>query len=78
MADYCPEISGNSTMMGYFGCPDSDGDGIANIFDIIELPKDTDGDGIPDEFDQCPDTKFGAFIDAFGCEIEHHQQVAVA
>ena len=70
MADYCPEISGNSTMMGYFGCPDSDGDGIANIFDIIELPKDTDGDGIPDEFDQCPDTKFGAFIDAFGCEID--------
>ena len=70
MADYCPEISGNSTMMGYFGCPDSDGDGIANLFDIIELPKDTDGDGILDEFDQCPDTKFGAFIDAFGCEID--------
>ena len=70
MADYCPEISGNSTMMGYFGCPDSDGDGIANIFDLIELPKDTDGDGIPDQFDQCPDTKFGAFIDAFGCEID--------
>ncbi len=70
MADYCPEISGNSTMMGYFGCPDSDGDGIANIFDLTELPKDTDGDGIPDEFDQCPGTKFGAFIDAFGCEID--------
>ena len=70
MADYCPEISGNSTMMGYFGCPDSDGDGIANIFDLTELPKDTDGDGIPDEFDRCPGTKFGAFIDAFGCEID--------
>ena len=67
MSDYCPQISGNSTMMGYFGCPDSDGDGIANIFDLIELPVDSDGDGIPDEFDNCPNTPFGTLVDVFGC-----------
>jgi len=70
MADYCPEISGNSTMSGYFGCPDTDGDGIANIFDLVDIPVDSDGDGVPDEFDNCPNTPFGTLIDVFGCEFD--------
>jgi hypothetical protein len=69
MSDYCPQISGNSTMMGYFGCPDSDGDGIANIFDMIDIPLDSDGDGIPDEFDNCPNTPFGTLVDVLGCTV---------
>ena len=71
LADYCPEVPGNSSMLGFYGCPDSDGDGIPNMFDIIQLPTDSDGDGIFDEFDQCPNTPLGTlFVDAFGCEID--------
>ena len=36
MADYCPEIPGNSTADGYYGCPDDDGDGIPNMFEFEE------------------------------------------
>ena len=36
MADYCPEIAGNSTANGFFGCPDDDGDGIPNVFEFEE------------------------------------------
>ena len=34
--DYCPEITGNSTADGFYGCLDDDGDGIANVFDRVE------------------------------------------
>ena len=33
LADHCPTISGNSTADGIFGCPDGDGDGIADQYD---------------------------------------------
>ena len=69
MADYCPEVAGNSTVAGFFGCVDDDGDGIPNMFEIVDLPSDSDGDGIPDEFDKCPDTPIGTMIDITGCEL---------
>ena len=46
LADHCPTISGNSTADGFFGCPDGDGDGIADQYDdvndsaeIVEKPE---------------------------------------
>ena len=33
LADHCPTEAGNSTVDGYFGCLDIDGDGIADIYD---------------------------------------------
>ena len=36
MADYCPEVAGNSTVAGFFGCVDDDGDGIPNMFEIVD------------------------------------------
>jgi hypothetical protein len=35
LADHCPTISGNSTADGIFGCPDGDGDGIADQYDEV-------------------------------------------
>lgn len=70
MADYCPEIAGNSTANGYFGCPDDDGDGIPNMFEFEESEMDSDNDGIPDELDQCPYTPEGMQIDSLGCGLE--------
>ena len=32
-SDYCPENAGTSNSDGFFGCPDDDGDGIANMFE---------------------------------------------
>ena len=32
LADHCPSEAGNSTVDGYFGCLDIDGDGIADIY----------------------------------------------
>ena len=70
LADYCPEVAGNSTEQGYFGCPDDDGDGIPNIFDVEDVLIDGDGDGVPDEFDQCLFTLFGTEVDASGCALD--------
>ena len=44
-ADHCPSEWGNSTADGYYGCPDQDGDGIADQYDeIIDIPGgNTDG-----------------------------------
>ena len=70
MADYCPEIPGNSTANGFFGCPDDDGDGIPNLFEVAESESDSDNDGIPDESDQCPYTPAGMLIDSMGCELQ--------
>ena len=70
MADYCPEIAGNSTANGYYGCPDDDGDGIPNMFEFEESEIDSDNDGIPDELDQSPYTSEGMQIDSLGCKLE--------
>ena len=69
MADFCPQVAGNSTAGGFFGCADDDGDGVPNMFEIDDIPLDSDGDGIPDEFDECPDTPLGTLININGCEL---------
>ncbi len=55
--DGCPDEFGNSTI-DYFGCADSDGDGVSDINDRFpndpELWEDTDEDGIEDELDAFP------------------------
>lgn len=49
--DSCPQANGNSTM-GILGCPDTDGDGYADITDDLPLEptqwEDLDGDGAGD------------------------------
>ena len=83
LADYCPDEFGNSTVDGYFGCLDADGDGIANIYDEVENEtepttnetnetslSDFDGDGIPDGTDLCPTTVENGYVDDDGCLID--------
>lgn len=70
MADYCPQVSGNSTASGFFGCADDDGDGIPNMFEVVETVSDGDGDGVLDQFDDCPDTPVSAQVDLAGCALE--------
>jgi hypothetical protein len=47
--DGCPVTSGNSTLGGWWGCPDTDGDGWADLLDDFSNDStqwnDTDGDG---------------------------------
>ncbi|MBI4646156.1 MAG: OmpA family protein, partial [Bacteroidia bacterium] len=59
--DQCPDVAGIAALKG---CPDKDGDGIADHKDDCPdeagLPKlrgcpDKDGDGIADKNDKCPD-----------------------
>ncbi|MGB1818289.1 MAG: hypothetical protein ACPHK2_01585, partial [Candidatus Poseidoniaceae archaeon] len=81
-ADHCPDEWGNSTVDGYYGCPDLDGDGIADLYDDnieIEdqdseepnpLRDDSDGDGIPDAYDVCKDSPPNAYVDGEGCMID--------
>ena len=69
LADYCPEVNGNSTASGYFGCSDDDGDGIPNMFEVEDVVLDADGDGVLDENDECPGTPMGTEVDSLGCEI---------
>ena len=69
LADYCPEVNGNSSATGYFGCVDDDGDGIPNMFEVEDEILDGDGDGVLDADDACPNTPLGAIIDSLGCEI---------
>ena len=64
------------------GCPDSDGDGIADRFDKCPdtpccakvdehgCPIDSDGDGVYDGIDKCPDTPKGAVVDKKGCPLD--------
>ena len=53
--DNCPSQAGTSTLGGYVGCPDADGDGWADLIDPfnddITQWKDTDGDGYGDNPD---------------------------
>ena len=78
--DYCPDVAGNSTADGYFGCLDADGNGIADLLEQNETngtdntnqteePVDTDGDGVSDLEDNCPGTSPNTSVDAFGCEV---------
>ena len=70
MSDFCPQIAGTSTASGFFGCADDDGDGIPNMFEIVEVIEvDTDGDGVQDVNDRCPNTNAGASVDSDGCEL---------
>jgi len=50
LGDFCPTISGNSTSP--YGCPDNDGDGVANITDFLpddaSQTSDSDNDGYGD------------------------------
>ena len=78
--DYCPDVAGNSTADGYFGCLDADGNGIADLLEQNETngtdntnqteePVDTDGDGVSDLEDNCPGTSPNTSVDDFGCEV---------
>ena len=69
LADYCPQVNGNSTASGFFGCADDDGDGIANMFEQEEEILDADGDGVLDEDDECPGTPLGTEVDSLGCAV---------
>ncbi len=56
--DLCQRIPGNSTMQQEKGCPDSDGDGRADILDPFPNNasewQDSDGDGVGDNLDEFP------------------------
>ena len=80
LADHCPDTWGNSSADGFFGCPDIDGDTIADIYDDeIDLGgennqtqqiTDTDNDGVTDLFDFCPNSLPGEIVDAEGCLVD--------
>ena len=74
--DDCPDVFGNSTASGYFGCADGDGDGWADDHD--DLPEeptqwsDADQDGYGDNLsgkspDSCPTVWGNSTRDMFGC-----------
>ena len=56
--DYCPRIPGNSTFQYEQGCPDSDGDGRADILDMFpddpQEWEDSDNDGYGNNIDSFP------------------------
>jgi hypothetical protein len=84
MSDHCPTEFGNSTVNGYLGCLDVDGNGIADMYDDTgnsetepstnetngTASSDLDGDGVPDEFDLCPTTIEDGYVDLDGCLID--------
>ena len=74
--DSCPTTSGNSTMGGVLGCPDSDGDGWADSIDAFPADitqfSDQDGDGFGDNdtgsnADDCPLVFGNSTMDRLGC-----------
>ena len=78
MPDHCPTENGNSTVDGYYGCTDLDGDGIADIYDddVTDLTNtssdensssDSDGDGVLDASDLCPGTVENGYVGMDGC-----------
>ena len=69
LSDYCPEVAGNSSSSGYFGCIDDDGDGVPNMFEVNNDLFDADGDLVLDGDDECPNTSPGAVVDFRGCEV---------
>ena len=84
LADHCPTVAGNSTVDGYLGCLDIDGNGIADIYDDeVENnsetpsnetnqtgPVDSDNDGVDDLYDLCPETVAFGYVDLDGCLID--------
>ena len=84
LADHCPTEAGNSTVDGYFGCLDIDGDGIADVYDDEvgnnsespsngtnqTEPMDSDNDGVDDLYDICPETVAFGIVDIDGCLID--------
>ena len=80
LADHCPDTWGNSSADGYFGCPDLDGDTIADIYDDeiglggennqTQEIADGDNDGVTDLFDFCPNSLPDAIVDAEGCLVD--------
>jgi len=66
--DACANLSGNSSR-GLLGCPDSDGDGYANLEDWFPFDplrwKDTDQDGVSDQDDHFP-VDFTQWLDTDG------------
>ena len=81
--DYCPDVAGNSTADGYFGCLDADGNGIADLLEQDDNSTDntnqtqelvdTDGDGVSDLEDNCPNTSPNTTVDVSGCEVVESQ-----
>ena len=70
LADYCPQVSGNSSASEFFGCVDDDGDGIPNMFEEqANVELDGDGDGVLDKDDLCLETPIGAVVNSLGCQI---------
>ena len=77
-------MAGNSTVDGYLGCLDIDGNGIADIYeDEVENnsetpsnetnqtgPMDSDNDGVDDLYDICPETVAFGIVDLDGCLID--------
>ena len=49
--DYCPNVFGNSTADGYFGCLDADGNGVADLFEQNQT-DDTDDSNQTDNTNQ--------------------------
>ena len=43
--DYCPNVFGNSTANGYFGCLDADGNGVADLFEQNQTDDTDDSNG---------------------------------
>ncbi|MFL2949232.1 MAG: hypothetical protein ACJZ40_02465, partial [Candidatus Poseidoniaceae archaeon] len=84
LADHCPSEAGNSTVDGYFGCLDIDGNGIADLYeeDVGNNsettsnetnqtgPADSDNDGVDDLYDLCPNTVAFGYVDVDGCLID--------
>ena len=84
LADHCPTEAGNSTVDDYFGCLDTDGDGIADIYGNEAEnssddssnetnqtgPMDSDNDGVDDLYDLCPGTVAFGYVDVDGCLID--------
>lgn len=74
--DWCPNSAGTATMGTQVGCPDSDGDGWADLEDDYPSEptqwRDSDGDGYGDnssgvEGDDCPDDEGTSTADRLGC-----------
>ncbi|MDP6870035.1 MAG: S8 family serine peptidase [Candidatus Poseidoniaceae archaeon] len=74
--DACPEVAGNSTEGGALGCPDTDGDGWADLIDALPNDPtqwlDSDGDGYGDNSagnqpDACTNSYGNSTIDRYGC-----------
>ena len=68
--DHCPLEFGNSSAQGFFGCPDEDNNGIADMYEEsnTSIILDDDSDGVPNSEDLCPNSSQGVKVDADGCE----------